>query len=750
MARITRQYDEFTDALVTNLVVDFFDDGEIDRILSEIGSYDPSVRRKVLALALALSHASSSLVPGLLRNIGKASHYLPLQHLDQWLNSAFDIRDAEGIDQALDFLSRVGFRDLKVFRGSEGLPLREAAPLLETYLRAISGTHLKIMADEETYTDTVLIYLPAVIGRLPDRDDNFGIYKLAAANCWAQISLGSLNPVSSSMANFSCRFGACPVEGTGIEAFFSRFPDSRLAVDLYTVIEAFRIEYVLMKELPGLMKQAAAIKHALYQERQRLSTLSAQSAFVEGLWQYYLAGRIKGVRAGQLTAAIAAVYGIQYETSPKESIKLLFDFYDTARELSGGYKPRPAPLFIARVRPDKVAGRLQDLQAQRKKKLEAAISKLVTLPDLPRPVRGAGARPAPGIPPEPAKEYLLIKGRLVEADEELKSLVEERGGIPGGTLVKGSEMGGESPLQLSDLLEENEEEAVEGGHAYDEWDYRRGGYRRRWCRLFEKEILPGRDPFVELTLKRYGGALSILRKKFELLRRERRMKRRQRDGDDIDLDAMVEAFSDLRAGVSPSENLFTRVDRQERDLAVLFLLDMSGSTRGWVNDAEKESLVLMSEALETLGDRYAVYGFSSMTRNRCDLFRIKAFNEPYGDAVRQRIAGIEPKDYTRMGPFVRHAAGLLKSVESRTRLLITLSDSRPEDWDGYKGDYAIEDTRRALIEASGQGIHPFCITIDREAQSYLPHLFGDVNYIFIDDVRKLPSRITEIYCRLTT
>jgi nitric oxide reductase NorD protein len=157
----------------------------------------------------------------------------------------------------------------------------------------------------------------------------------------------------------------------------------------------------------------------------------------------------------------------------------------------------------------------------------------------------------------------------------------------------------------------------------------------------------------------------------------------------------------------------------------------------------------MCEALETLGDRYAIYGFSGMTRNRCDLYRIKSFDETYAESVKRRIAGVEPKDYTRMGPFIRHAVKLLCGVEARTRLLITLSDGKPEDWDQYKGDYGIEDTRHALTEAREQGIHPFCITIDKEAQSYLPHMYGEANYIFIDDVRKLPGRITDIYRRLT-
>lgn len=159
---------------------------------------------------------------------------------------------------------------------------------------------------------------------------------------------------------------------------------------------------------------------------------------------------------------------------------------------------------------------------------------------------------------------------------------------------------------------------------------------------------------------------------------------------------------------------------------------------------------MMAEALEALGDRYAIFGFSGMKKSNCEFFRIKRFDDAYDETVKKRISGIGPKDYTRMGPAIRHAGGILRSVEAGTKLLITLSDGRPEDYDDYKGQYAIEDTKKALIETKEQGIHSFCITIDRDAGKYLGHMFGEPNYIVIDDVRKLPSRITEIYRRLTT
>ncbi|MFZ5473446.1 MAG: nitric oxide reductase activation protein NorD, partial [Pseudomonadota bacterium] len=164
----------------------------------------------------------------------------------------------------------------------------------------------------------------------------------------------------------------------------------------------------------------------------------------------------------------------------------------------------------------------------------------------------------------------------------------------------------------------------------------------------------------------------------------------------------------------------------------------------------RAALILLCEALETLGDRYAIYGFSGQTRKRCELYRIKTFDEPYSEEVKARISGIEPKDYTRMGFAIRHLTKLLNGVQARTKVLITLSDGRPDDYfDGYRGPYGIEDTRMALIEARRSGIHPFCITIDKEARDYLPHMYGAARYIILDEVGLLPVKVADIYRRLT-
>jgi nitric oxide reductase NorD protein len=296
---------------------------------------------------------------------------------------------------------------------------------------------------------------------------------------------------------------------------------------------------------------------------------------------------------------------------------------------------------------------------------------------------------------------------------------------------------------------ENEVDGGERVFIYQEWDFRRNHYRKDWCVLRERDVFPYDDPFVARTLAKYRGELPQLRKTFEALRGENRLLKKQINGDNIDFDALVEAYADMNTGRELSERLFTKLHKHERDIAVMFMVDMSGSTKGWINDAEREALVLLCEALEILGDRYAIYGFSGMTRKRCDLYRIKHFGERYGEDVRRRIAGLQPQDYTRMGVTIRHLTKLLNGVDARTKLLITLSDGKPDDYDGYRGEYGIEDTRMSLIEAKRTGIHPFCITIDEAARDYLPHMYGAVNWVRVDDIRKLPLKVSEIYRRLT-
>jgi len=257
-------------------------------------------------------------------------------------------------------------------------------------------------------------------------------------------------------------------------------------------------------------------------------------------------------------------------------------------------------------------------------------------------------------------------------------------------------------------------------------------------------------------VEQYKGEVLLIRRQFERLRPDR-IKRffRQADGDELDMDALTEAVVDRMAGVPMSDNVFIRRDKKQRDVACLFLLDMSDSTDQLVEgdrrviDVEKEGLVLLSEALGQLDDQYAIMGFSSRGRKMVDLFVVKDFSDEFDSDVAARIGGIAPRDYTRLGAAIRHAVHHVAAQPAAARLLVLLSDGRPYDM-GY-GDmrYAMEDTKMALAEAKRAGVNPFCITVDPKGPDYLEDLFGLNGYTVIQNVGHLPTKLPRIYRNLT-
>jgi nitric oxide reductase NorD protein len=354
---------------------------------------------------------------------------------------------------------------------------------------------------------------------------------------------------------------------------------------------------------------------------------------------------------------------------------------------------------------------------------------------------------------------LQVNGKSVPIPESVKgmltSIMQDLGDVPNEYLVPAG--AGEYDLNAFKEKVMDPEDVwsgtyhEEGAYFYKEWDYRRKHYRKNWCVLREMSVEPAYDGFVDKVMYKYRRLIGNLRKTFEAMRDEDRLLKRQVYGDGVDIDAFVEAWADVHTGLEMSDRLFTRMHREERNIAVMFMVDMSGSTQGWVNEAEREALILLAESLETLGDRYAIYGFTGMSRKRCEVFPVKLFDEPYDREVKAKISGIKAGDYTRMGAAIRHLSQRLMEVEARTKLLITLSDGKPDDYHGdYRGEYGIEDTRQALFEARRGGIHSFCITIDEEGQEYLPHMYGAANYTVISEVEKLPLKVSDIYKKITS
>ena len=288
---------------------------------------------------------------------------------------------------------------------------------------------------------------------------------------------------------------------------------------------------------------------------------------------------------------------------------------------------------------------------------------------------------------------------------------------------------------------------------YPEWDYRKGAYRPDASRLGEWVAAGAGTQAVDAIMKEKKGLIKEVTRKFEAITPAATLKSRQMDGDFIDLNAAVEAFSDFEAGKTPSDRLYATYTRNERDISVLFLVDLSMSTDGWVGDHriidhEKESLVILCEAMSKLKDRHAIYGFSGKTAKDCRYYHIKGFNETYGSTVKERIGSLIPYHYTRMGPAIRHATSILEKETSKVRLLFLLSDGKPNDTDEYEGRYGLEDTRMAIKEAEHEGIIPFCLTVDSDANDYLPRLFGRGNYAVVSGADKLAKSLPDLYARI--
>lgn len=300
---------------------------------------------------------------------------------------------------------------------------------------------------------------------------------------------------------------------------------------------------------------------------------------------------------------------------------------------------------------------------------------------------------------------------------------------------------------------EDDDVVLHGDILLEEWDYRTQTMRPDYCRL---EVLrPQELPPMPLPHHLRAGARQ-LKSQFSLLAPIRRKVRAQPDGMEPDLDAWVMARADQCAGVMREDSgLYLAMRQQDRDLACLVLADLSLSTDASVSQDQKvvdvirDGLMLFAEALAQVGDCYAMYGFSSVRRSAIRYQELKSFTTRFDDSVRARIGAIRPGDYTRLGAAVRFSTRLLEEQPQRQKLLLILSDGKPHDLDLYDGRYGIEDTRKSIAQARESGIKPFCVTIDKEANDYLPHLFGPQGFALLRKPQELPLRLSALYAQLT-
>lgn len=297
-----------------------------------------------------------------------------------------------------------------------------------------------------------------------------------------------------------------------------------------------------------------------------------------------------------------------------------------------------------------------------------------------------------------------------------------------------------------------EHERLAAGRLLPEWDFRRGVYLADQVRILEIAAADRRQPTPDADPES-RRRIAAVRRRFEALKPRRTIRTGEEDGDEVDADAAVRLLCDLAAGHGGSPRVFRRLAGRARDLSVATLLDASRSTESVVGERQvisvaRESLAALGHGLQAAGDSHAVYSFSSLRRDRVFVTRLKDFEEPMSDAVAARFAAIRPGHYTRLGAAVRFVAGELRKRGSLRRLLLILTDGKPNDLDYYEGRYGVEDTRKAVAEARMAGLATFAVTIDRKADSYIPHIFGVNGYAIVNHPARLAEALPLIYRQL--
>jgi nitric oxide reductase NorD protein len=513
-------------------------------------------------------------------------------------------------------------------------------------------------------------------------------------------------------------------------------PVNALQKDLATLRESLRAEQALLAACPGLRPLRAALGEALLASRPSID-LPPQEAEIEAAIRAILAQ--DGTSGGPLAAAIRDA-----------------DFDLSALGAQEGYKPfRPVALWPL-LTPPRASENAPASEDDSERPAGSAQGSEKTLRAARRKAEQADRKDS----------FILHRfesilsmidflnvNRSVDDDEEdnARKAAED---IDEVSLARNSKSAKNRLKFHLDLAPRDVDgAALVGETLYPEWDWTAGAYQPAHVRVEER--LPEEAPTAPLEKPATRRRIAAVKRQFEGLRPRRRILRRQPDGFDLDLDEAVRAHCDRIASGLSDDRLHCAVRDDERDLAVSVLFDSSRSTESAVTgrpviEIAREALVALVGGVEACGDQISVHAFSSLKRERVMVERIKDFDEKDGETVRRRIMGIAPKFYTRLGAAIRHVSAHLGRRAAARRLLLVITDGKPNDLDHYEGRRGIEDTRRAVMEARRHGQAVFAVTIDTHAQDYVPHIFGQNGFAIVPDASRLVEALPAMYRHVVT
>jgi nitric oxide reductase NorD protein len=626
--------------------------------------------------------------------------------------------------------------------GGRGLTLESVTSVLRMYVEGLTGRTLAIAplvtaADHARLGDGRTIFLPSLVSDFDNADANFRLYKVLAAHGAGQIEFGTYAEDTPGLlaiqAELFDEFSSAPRKRKNVDfsVILLHFPDAGLATSIFTTLENGRIDRRLRRAYRGIRRDLDFVRERLRASRPDLHSLPVAMQWRELLFQIAFCGGCDDDTRRDFNAMIHVLEHIVADHLDGPDA-------DVADALQATRK------VYALTQNQKLEVEAASIDATQEQSSDSETS--ASSGGEPEAGESQDASPAAPKTPPPGESFNTWAAERPDSPPPLQDIFSGKGRDDGTS---------EQKLEPGDKT-----------FLYDEWDRELGDYRVGWCRIIERCPTSGSRTFVETTRSRHRGLISSIRHQFQLMKPEHlRRVTGELDGEEFDLEAAIQNAIDRKAAGVTNERLYIKRLRRQRDVAVAFLLDMSSSTARVMSkhpsmpytrpgqriiDIEKEGLVLMNEALEAVGDRYAIYGFTSEGRRNVRFYVIKEFEERYDAEIERRIGGVNYQNNTRLGTAVRHAATKLAAQDARTKLLILLSDGRPYDHDYGDARYAREDTKSALRHAQTQGITAFCITIEREAEAELKELYGEVGFTVIDDVLSLPERLPGIYRRLTT
>ncbi len=636
-------------------------------------------------------------------------------------------------------------------------------------------------------TDGTAIYLPETVDSFDCYRHNLGAYRIAVLH---QLGFFENGTFDFTIEQACARIPELPEDrlrpgsrAVDLERFFAMWSAPTLMRRVFMTLEDMRIDESLHRRYPGARADLERVMARALVDRPGIGELPVFTAMLEGLVQYTLGAErsalLRADRSGLLEPLLDAAAGVRREDA---------NVYDSARAAVACYRLLERA-GLARV----------DAQAPRQASAQEA----------------AGPHPAPGdtgdpfsLADEDASGVMAVGFRGEVMPEFVQRQLRAEGIV---STLDSTPMPADDGLAAQPAARRQLERHLEAdrvalyrtfgsidagarSYLYDEWDFIRQMYVKGWCRLYEHRLRGEDFDFIHDARRRHMALARRVKRQFAAIRPEslRRM-RRVSEGDELEIDAVIETVLDRRAGQAPEDRVYARREKAAREVAAAFLLDMSASTdypipdpdappaiagdeddddpflwsvrrdrldepeaeppKRRVIDVAKESLALMCEALETLGDRYAVYGFSGYGHDEVEFYVAKAFEDRLAVRTWAAVAAMKPRRSTRMGPAIRHAVTKLQHQDAKMRLLIVISDGYPEDHD-YGPDrsdheYGIQDTARALQEAERAGVQTFCVTIDRAGRDYLRRMCADERYMVIDEVEDLPEALTKVYRALT-